>query len=86
MFVVFEGIDGCSAPQAGFFLWLPVSDGEQAALKLWTETGIRVLPGGYLAREVNGENPGNGYIRVAMVAEEQEMQSGLERLRDCLFE
>ena len=26
-----------------------------------------------LSREVNGANPGNGYIRVAMVAEEQEM-------------
>jgi aspartate/methionine/tyrosine aminotransferase len=83
---VFEGIDGCSAPQAGFFLWLPVADGEAAAVKLWTETGVRVLPGGYLARDVNGENPGKGYIRVAMVAEEQEMQRGLERLRDCLFE
>lgn len=83
---VFEGIDGCGAPQAGFFLWLPVDDGEAAAVKLWTETGVRVLPGGYLARDVNGENPGKGYIRVAMVAEEQEMQRGLERLRDCLFE
>ena len=83
---VFAGIDGCAAPSAGFFLWLPVGDGEEAALKLWKETGIRVLPGGYLARDVNGDNPGKGYIRVAMVAEEQEMQRGLERLRDCLFE
>ena len=83
---VFAGVDGCGAPQAGFFLWLPVPDGEQAALRLWKSTGIRVLPGAYLAREVEGQNPGKGYIRVAMVAEEQEMQRGLERLRDCLFE
>jgi aspartate/methionine/tyrosine aminotransferase len=83
---VFAGIDGCGAPKAGFFLWLPVTDGEAAAVKLWTATGIRVLPGGYLSQEVNGENPGKAYIRVAMVAEEQEMQRGLERLRDCLFE
>ena len=67
----FEGIEGCSAPNAGFFLWLPVEDGEEAALRLWRETGVRVLPGAYLARDVNGENPGKGYIRVAMVAEEQ---------------
>ncbi|MEZ5720955.1 MAG: hypothetical protein R3D59_04310 [Paracoccaceae bacterium] len=26
------------APAAGFFLWLPVEDGEAAAMKLWTET------------------------------------------------
>lgn len=83
---VFRGIDGCGAPQGGFFLWLPVTDGEAAAVKLWTETGVRVLPGAYLSREVNGENPGKGYIRVAMVAEEQDMRRGLERLRDCLFE
>ena len=37
-------------PQGGFFLWLPVGDGEAAALRLWRETGVRVLPGGYLGR------------------------------------
>ena len=83
---VFAGIDGCGAPTAGFFLWLPVGDGEQAALKLWQQTGVRVLPGAYLAQGAGAENPGHGYIRVAMVAEEQEMQRGLEKLRDCLFE
>ncbi len=82
---VFEGIDGCGAPDAGFFLWLPVEDGEEAAVRLWRQTGVRVLPGAYLARDVNGENPGKGYIRVALVAEEQEMQRGLEQLRDCLY-
>ena len=82
---VFAGIDGCSAPKGGFFLWLPVEDGEAAALKLWRATGVRVLPGAYLSRDVEGRNPGKGYIRVAMVAEEQEMQRGLERIRDCLY-
>jgi alanine-alpha-ketoisovalerate/valine-pyruvate aminotransferase len=76
---------GRGAPEAGFFLWLPVEDGEAAALKLWRETGVRVLPGAYLSREVNGDNPGAGYIRVAMVAEEHEMQRGLEAIRDCLM-
>lgn len=83
---VFADVDGCGAPEAGFFLWLPVADGEAAALKLWKATGVRVLPGEYLSRDVNGENPGKGYIRVAMVAEEQEMRRGLEKLRGCLFE
>jgi aspartate/methionine/tyrosine aminotransferase len=82
---VFAGIQGCGAPEAGFFLWLPVEDGEAAALKIWRETGVRVLPGAYLSRDVNGDNPGRGYIRVALVAEQQEMQGGLERLRDCIF-
>ncbi len=82
---VFEGVDGCEAPEAGFFLWLPVDDGEAAALRLWKETGVRVLPGAYLSREAGGRNPGREYIRVALVAAEEEMQRGLTLIRDCLF-
>jgi len=83
---VFAGVEGCGAPQAGFFLWLPVADGEEAALTLWRETGVRVLPGAYLSREVDGENPGRSYIRVAMVTDnEDELQRGLESIRDCLM-
>ena len=82
---LFAGIDGCAAPEAGFFLWLPVADGEAAALRLWRETGVRVLPGAYLARDVDGANPGAGYIRVALVAPEDEMRRGLVALRDTLF-
>ncbi len=82
---IFEGIKGCAAPDAGFFLWLPVDDGEAAALRLWRETGVRVLPGAYLSRDADGVNPGKGYIRVAMVVEEQELQRGLTQLRDCLY-
>ncbi len=82
---VFAGVEGYMPPEAGFFLWLPVADGEAAALKLWTETGVRVLPGAYLSRDTDRGNPGKNYIRVAMVAPKQEMQDGLIRLRDCIF-
>lgn len=82
---VFQGLDGCGAPEAGFFLWLPVEDGQEATVRLWTETGVRVLPGEYLSRTVDGVTPGKGNIRVAMVADEQELQRGLIALRDCLY-
>jgi N-succinyldiaminopimelate aminotransferase len=82
---IFDGVHGCGAPEAGFFLWLPVEDGEAAALRLWRETGVRVLPGAYLSREVAGENPGRGYIRAALVADEDQLRDGLTRLRDCLY-
>ncbi|WP_413875881.1 aminotransferase class I/II-fold pyridoxal phosphate-dependent enzyme [Albidovulum sp.] len=90
---VFAGVQGYRGPEGGFFLWLPVpdttgtggGDGEAAAVKLWRETGVRVLPGAYLAREVAGDNPGRGYIRVAMVAPKEDMRRGLQLLRDCLF-
>ncbi|WP_093992660.1 aminotransferase class I/II-fold pyridoxal phosphate-dependent enzyme [Flavimaricola marinus] len=79
-------VPGYVAPPAGFFLWLPVQDGEQAALKLWQETGVRVLPGAYLSRDTAEGNPGAGYIRVAMVAPTQTVQRGLSQLRDCLYD
>jgi len=82
---IFGDIDGYQSPQAGFFLWLPVDDGEQAAVKLWDATGVRVLPGAYLSRDVTGANPGAKYIRVAMVAPIEEMQRGLTLIRDCLY-
>ena len=72
--------------QAGFFLWLPVEDGEAAALKLWTETGVRVLPGLFLSRDTEAGNPGRAFIRVALVAPEDETEQGLTRIRDCLYE
>ena len=82
---IFGGMQGYQTPEGGFFLWLPVTDGEEAALRLWRETGVRVLPGAYLSRDARGENPGKGYIRVALVAPKEETQRGLERLRDCLY-
>lgn len=82
---ILGNVPGYVSPQAGFFLWLPVEDGEKAALKLWRETGVRVLPGAYLAQTVDGENPGEKYIRVALVAPKEETARGLQAIRDCLY-
>lgn len=81
---ILAGADGWKAPEAGFFLWLPVEDGEAATVKLWRETGIRVLPGGYLAQDVDGVNPATGFIRVAMVVTEDELRRGLGAIVACL--
>ena len=88
---VFSGLHNRVAPEGGFFLWLPVpaktdaGDDEAATMRIWRETGVRVLPGSYLSRDANGGNPGRGYIRVALVAPYDELQHGLTRLRDCLY-
>lgn len=75
---------GYRRPAGGFFLWLDVSaqgGGETAALKLWREAGVRVLPGGYAARtDANGNNPGEKYIRVAMVQDSDATAEALHRL------
>lgn len=83
---IFAGLNGYHSPEAGFFLWLPVENGEAAALSLWRETGVRVLPGAYLSRDVNGHNPGKGYIRAAMVAPKLEMTDGLNTIRKHLYQ
>jgi N-succinyldiaminopimelate aminotransferase len=82
---IFSGLQGFECPEGGFFLWLPVEDGEAAALKAWRDTGVRVLPGAYLSRDTASGNPGKAYLRVALVAPKEEMQRGLIRLRDCLY-
>ena len=83
---VFAGLDGYVSPKAGFFLWLPVPDGEEAALKLWRQTGVRVLPGAYLAQGSGEGNPGAGYIRVALVAAPEVTREALTKLRRCLYD
>ncbi|MEM8553749.1 MAG: aminotransferase class I/II-fold pyridoxal phosphate-dependent enzyme [Pseudomonadota bacterium] len=74
------------APEAGFFLWLPVEDGEAACLKLWTETGVRTLPGAYLGRDTGQGNPGTPYLRAALVAPLDETEVGLKHIRQTLYE
>ena len=82
---VLGDLPGYRAPQAGFFLWLPVEDGEAAALRLWREAGVRALPGAYLAKDTGDGNPGQGFIRVALVAGAGEVRRGLGLLRDVLY-
>jgi aspartate/methionine/tyrosine aminotransferase len=65
----------------GFFLWLDVGDGERATVELWRRAAIKVLPGGYMARpDDKGDNPGQRYIRVALVYEPADMEPVLKRM------
>jgi aspartate/methionine/tyrosine aminotransferase len=77
-------------PEGGFFLWLEVGNGEAAALRLWREAGIRVLPGAYMGRETESgnprSNPGFRYIRVALVHELSTIEVTLGRLADLIGE
>ena len=83
---VLGNVPGYRPVQGGFFLWLPVDDGEAAARKLWARAGIQVLPGAYLSREVDGFNPGAGFIRVALVDAPDATEAALIRLRDVLYD
>jgi N-succinyldiaminopimelate aminotransferase len=64
-----EPVVPASKPDAGFYLWARVSDGddETFARQLFAATHVTVLPGRYLARDAHGTNPGRGYVRMALV-------------------
>ena len=58
-----------SMPDAAFYLWIktPVSDIEFTR-QLYRDYNVTVLPGSYLARYAHGINPGENFIRAALVA------------------
>ena len=58
-------------PDASFYIWLKVPDGDDLAFtrNLWQKAAIQVLPGRFLARDTEQGNPGEGYVRIALVAD-----------------
>ena len=78
-------------PDAAFYLWAGVperfgghgnglSADEAFARELLTQYNVTVLPGSYLARTVDGFNPGAGRVRMALVAETAECLEAAERI------
>lgn len=68
-------------PAASFYLWVPTpgSDAEFAR-DLYAHTGVTVLPGSYLARDAHGSNPGQGRVRMALVAPLAQCVDAAERI------
>lgn len=73
-------------PEAGFYFWAhtPGSD-EDFARELHAQQAVTVLPGRYLARAgSDGSNPGEGHVRMALVASVAECVEAAERIRSFL--
>ena len=71
-----------STPAASFYLWpeTPIDD-ESFTRKLFSLENVSVLPGSYLSRTVEGENPGANRIRIALVAEPSACQEAADRIK-----
>jgi N-succinyldiaminopimelate aminotransferase len=72
-------------PDAGFYLWARVPDGNDTAMarRLLAECNVTVLPGSYLSRTVDGFNPGAGFLRIALVASVDEVLTAAQRIAQC---
>jgi N-succinyldiaminopimelate aminotransferase len=79
---------GYVRPAGGFCLWLDVSahgGDEDATIRLYRDGGVRVVPGSYLARlQPDGSNPGDGYLRLALVQDTETTAKALRRLVEIL--
>ncbi len=73
-------------PDAGFYLWARVPGhvcgGSDTAFarELLAQYNVTVLPGSYLAREAGGSNPGQGRVRMALVAGVDECVEAARRI------
>jgi aspartate/methionine/tyrosine aminotransferase len=81
---ILAGWFGYARPPGGFCLWLDVSQlggGANAAVTLWKSFGVKVIPGAFLAQPgQDGRNPGDSYIRVALVQSPEVVREALERI------
>ena len=77
-------------PNAGFYLWVnlseaglrtPITDTAFAQV-LYRDYNVTVLPGSYLARSAQGVNPGENFVRMALVASTEEAVEAAQRIAE----
>ena len=70
---------------ASFYLWpeTPIDD-VSFAQKLYQQQHVTVVPGSYLSRTVNGHNPGQNRVRMALVAPVDECIEAAKRIRSFI--
>ncbi|MDF1880348.1 succinyldiaminopimelate transaminase [Sulfurimonas sp. MAG313] len=84
-FEIAHEILGTPIPQASFYIWFSVDDEIAFTKKLFKEHHVKVLPGSFLARDdEKGENPGKGYIRIALVHDAVTTRQAMEAIHTCL--
>ena len=74
-------VTGASMPEAAFYLWLPTPTSDTEFTKgLFEQYNVTVVPGSFLAREARGVNPGENFVRIALVAPVDECVDAAQRL------
>ncbi len=82
---ILEGVMDVQRPDGGFYLWAKTpSDDESFTRELFAREHVTVVPGSYLSRNVEGENPGAGRVRMALVAPLAECVEAAQRIRNFI--
>jgi N-succinyldiaminopimelate aminotransferase len=83
-----KGALAVEMPDAAFYLWAKINQANgrnlsdtEFALRLYREFNVTVLPGSYLAREAHGINPGQNFVRLALVANLNECVEAANRIQ-----
>jgi len=77
-----QGVLDVEMPDAAFYLWARTAMPDtEFAVKLYRDFNVTVLPGSYLAREAHGVNPGENFIRLALVASLKECVDAANRIK-----
>ena len=80
---ILEPVLPVALPDAGFYLWIrtPIADAAFAQ-GLYRDYNVAVLPGSYLARTAQGVNPGENFVRLALVASTEETVEAAQRIAE----
>ncbi|MCC6632453.1 MAG: succinyldiaminopimelate transaminase [Gammaproteobacteria bacterium] len=82
---VLQPVIDVERPAGGFYLWLNVGGDDVAfTADLFAAQNVTVVPGSYLARATEQGNPGAGYVRISLVAAEEECVQAAVRIREFI--
>jgi N-succinyldiaminopimelate aminotransferase len=83
---ILAGAVDAPVPDAAFYLWarVPGGDDERFVRDLYAAANVLVLPGRYLARDAHGENPGSGYVRIALVPGKDDCVEAARRIVETI--
>jgi len=80
---VFKESVPAEKPEAAFYLWIRTPIAATAfARKLYADYNVSVLPGSFMARPARGINPGENFVRIALVASTAECVDAATRIRE----
>ena len=82
---ILEPVLDVKRPDASFYLWAGTKGSDADFVRdLLTHTNVTTLPGSFVGRTVNGVNPGQNRIRIALVAPLADCVEAAQRIADFI--